>query len=497
MRLLPKLVTPIGALGLPLSDHTAGQLMKALLCDDLSHRSELINHALADDPVLALWAACLAEQANCGPFNKTSQLADWLADDPLSKLSWQGEDDRASAPPGEIRELWADRAAGSLGVARLAVQLAGAFQADPERAYLSGLLHAAPQWMAFAIGYSDNLDPAKILPAWLNCELASIRNETAHSNSHVRCVALALKLSEPNADAGNLSGMPSDFLFDAAAHRAQVACLRELWLTASGAGEALQTLADRLSRLAMLERDFARILETEKLESLKELAYGAGHEINNPLANISARAQTLLHDERDPERRRKLAAINTQAFRAHEMIADMMLFARPPRAKFEQVDLSELLHRLVEELSPRAYDQNTQLTFEAPEAHVVVSADKTQLAVAVRALCSNALEALVTGGHVELALRSGPTAQTSPAKSPLSDETVQIAVSDSGPGISPETRRHIFDPFYSGREAGRGLGFGLSKCWRIVEMHAGTIDVESRAGCGAVFTITLPVHQPR
>jgi signal transduction histidine kinase len=497
MRLLPKLVTPIGALGLPLPDHTAGQLMNALLCEQFTGRSELMSRALANDPVLALWAVCLAEQADCGPFHKTSQLADWLADDPLSKLSWHADVDRSSTPPGEIRELWADRAAGALGVARLAVQLAGAFQADPERAYLSGLLHAAPQWMAFAIGYSSDVDPAKILPGWLNCELASIRNETAHPNSHVRCVALALKLSEPTADTGNQPEMPSGFLFDAAGHRAQVACLRELWLTASGAGEALQTLADRLSRLAKLEREFARTLEAEKLESLKELAYGAGHEINNPLANISARAQTLLQDERDPERRRKLAAINTQAFRAHEMIADMMLFARPPRPKFEQVDLSELLARLVEELTPRAGDQNTQLAFAGPEVPIVVSADKTQLEVAVRALCTNALEALVTGGHVELALHSVPTAQASPAQVPLSDETVQIAVSDSGPGISDEARRHIFDPFYSGREAGRGLGFGLSKCWRIVEMHAGTIDVESRAGCGAVFTITLPVHQPR
>ena len=497
MRLLPRLVTPIGALGLPLSDHTAGQLMNALLCEQLTRRSEHISHALANDPVLALWAVCLAEQAGCAPFHTNRQLADWLADDPLSKLSWQAEDDRSSEPPGETRELWANRASSSLGVARLAVQLAGSFQADPARTYLSGLLHAASQWLACAIGCSSEIDAAEALPGWLNDELASIRSGHVHPNSHLRCVTLALELVGPNADTANLPEMPPDFLFDTAAHRAQVACSRELWLKASGAGEALQALAGKLSRLETLDRDFARTLEAEKLESLKELAYGAGHEINNPLANISTRAQTLLHEERDPERRRKLAAINTQAFRAHEMIADMMLFARPPRPKFEQVDLSELLVRLVQELTPRAHDQNTQLTFAAPDAPVVVSADRTQIAVTVRALCTNALEALVTGGQVELALCSRPAARALPAQASLSDEAVQIAVSDNGPGISPEARRHIFDPFYSGREAGRGLGFGLSKCWRIVEMHAGTIDVESRAGCGAVFTVTLPVHQPR
>ncbi len=76
----------------------------------------------------------------------------------------------------------------------------------------------------------------------------------------------------------------------------------------------LSTLAASLARLKALETDFQATLETAKLDALKELAYGASHEINNPLANISARAQTLLQEERDPERRRRLAAINSQAF---------------------------------------------------------------------------------------------------------------------------------------------------------------------------------------
>ena len=95
------------------------------------------------------------------------------------------------------------------------------------------------------------------------------------------------------------------------------------------------------------------------------------------------------------------------------------------------------------------------------------------------------MEALVTGGRVVIS-----TVESSPL-----DDTVQIAVSDHGPGISAETRRHLFDPFFSGREAGRGLGFGLSKCWRIVTLHGGRIDVESEPGCGARFTISIPKRQ--
>jgi signal transduction histidine kinase len=89
------------------------------------------------------------------------------------------------------------------------------------------------------------------------------------------------------------------------------------------------------------------------------------------------------------------------------------------------------------------------------------------------------LEAIGHHGHVQIGLRRLPG-------------RVEIRVTDDGPGILPEHRRHLFDPFYSARQAGRGLGFGLSKCWRIVTNHGGLIDVESEPGQGATFTITLP-----
>ena len=77
-------------------------------------------------------------------------------------------------------------------------------------------------------------------------------------------------------------------------------------------------------------------------------------------------------------------------------------------------------------------------------------------------------------------------------QSPHSKREVRIRICDDGPGIKPEERRHIFDPFYSARQAGRGLGLGLSKAWRIVTNHGGRIEVSSQAGHGAVLTVTLP-----
>ncbi len=141
-----------------------------------------------------------------------------------------------------------------------------------------------------------------------------------------------------------------------------------------------------------------------------------------------------------------LAAINAQAFRAHEMIADMMLFARPPELKREAFDLAELASTICEELRPLAANQQTELIFETAVRPLTIMADKTQIAVALRALCANALEALVRGGCVSVALEES---------SPFGD-FVQIAVSDNGPGIAAEARRpHLRSVLFGARSRSR------------------------------------------
>jgi signal transduction histidine kinase len=240
-----------------------------------------------------------------------------------------------------------------------------------------------------------------------------------------------------------------------------------------------QPIADDQSEARFQER-----LQAEKLASLAEFAAGAGHEINNPLAVIAGRAQLLERGEVDPERRRELVLIRTQALRVHEMIADMMLFARPPEPRLERCDLSQLLKEVVAELQPQAAERHTSLAYQASDGALAIDADAVQLdpvqlKVALRAMCENSLQALGRGGHIEVLLR--PTTSG-----------IEIVVRDDGPGIAPDVRPHLFDPFYSGRPAGRGLGLGLSKCWRIVTAHGGSIDVNSQVGRGAEFVIRMP-----
>ncbi len=177
-----------------------------------------------------------------------------------------------------------------------------------------------------------------------------------------------------------------------------------------------------------------------------------------------------------------MALISAQAMRVYEMLADMMLFARPPRPEFQPVELVELVDHVLADFLPRAAHQETAIRRTGEPGPIVVQADPVQLGVALRAMCQNALEALSSGGHVEIGIepRGGD---------------VEIRICDDGPGIKPEERRHIFDPFYSARQAGRGLGLGLSKAWRIITNHGGRIDVASQPDQGTAFTLTLPIKE--
>lgn len=249
-------------------------------------------------------------------------------------------------------------------------------------------------------------------------------------------------------------------------------------------------------------------LESRKLDSMKELAYGASHEINNPLANIAARAQTLLRDEEDHQRRHALLAIHKQALRAHEMISDLMLFARPPELIRKKLDLKHLIDQVTTELAEACKLHDVQIFADIPKESVEIEADAEQLAVALSALCTNSLEAIGSSGTIWIKLQQQCTTSsflTDDDQAGFRGQTV-IEVVDDGPGLSEQACRHLFDPFYSGREAGRGLGFGLSKCWRIITDHGGTVSVDhclnddtdgylydGISKQGTRFIITLPI----
>jgi signal transduction histidine kinase len=438
----------------PVAERTAAALERALLALDSAGRQAVLAEAIAADPALAVWAVLETRRPDSTRAATATQAAAWLGERLTERLvhglcrsSAEGGGPALVRLPAEDADRYAASYAAALarGQAQRAESSGGELADDA--AYFAALVAPADEFLA--IWPANVADEKRLLPTF--------------------------------------PPVPVPKAWTADLRRAPVEELVGLFLDHEpGIEWRLPALVAMLDNYEQRLADFDGRLEQEKLESLKELAYGASHEINNPLANIAARAQTLLREETDPERQRKLTAIHRQAMRAHEMIADLMLFARPPRLHRVFCDLRDLARRVVEEQAESAAEHRIELACDGDETPVLVEGDETQLAVAIGALVTNALEAVGNDGRVDVAVR-----QTA-----VEDHAwAEVAVSDDGPGISAEVRQHMFDPFYSGREAGRGLGFGLSKCWRIVTDHGGQMIVGQSAQRGAELTMLLPLAQ--
>ena len=230
---------------------------------------------------------------------------------------------------------------------------------------------------------------------------------------------------------------------------------------------------------------FQDALGEARLEAMRELAYGAGHEINNPLANIATRAQTLLLDERDPERRRRLSTIVDQAFRARDMIGGLMLFARPPRPHRVATDIHEMVSTVIDRLAPLAGQRLARLDYGPAPTPVAVAVDRSQVEEAIRAVVSNALDAVED--------RPDPTVEIKVERDRQAG-LVRVVVVDNGAGMDAETLATVFNLFVS-TKGSRGTGLGLTVSRKILREHGGDIRATSTPGAGSTFTLEFPLQE--
>jgi signal transduction histidine kinase len=245
--------------------------------------------------------------------------------------------------------------------------------------------------------------------------------------------------------------------------------------------DGLQRDVDKLQRaLVEQRRGEHERLEALKLAGLAEVAAGAGHEINNPLAVISGQAQYLLAHEEDPARRRALQTITSQAQRIHQILIDLMQYARPPAPHRQVIDVPGLIRDVAESLAGLANERKVRLVCPEPAEPHAVHADPAQARTALGALLRNAIEAAPAEGWAGVRVESH-------------DNTlVHLIVEDNGRGLTPTERQHVFDPFFSGRKAGRGRGLGLSTAWRLARQHAGDVHFDESVQTPTRFVLTLP-----
>ena len=260
---------------------------------------------------------------------------------------------------------------------------------------------------------------------------------------------------------------------------------RRLLLTCSpvrqpdGESFLLELVAD----ITEQERLRVRLGEAERLAAVGELAAGLAHEIRNPLAAI-LNAATLLGQEEvltTDERSSILEAVKQEARRLNTTLSDFLLFARPRAPTLQTGDVRQVVKHvaaLLQEEHTRSGGVQVEVRLEHTIPHVPFDPD--QLIQVLWNIARNGVEAMAGQGHLALGVARH-------------NGEVVITVADTGPGISPEDRRRIFQPFFSKKAGGTGLGLAIAH--RIVVAHGGRIDVQATAGQGSQFTICLPVTE--
>jgi PAS domain S-box-containing protein len=224
-------------------------------------------------------------------------------------------------------------------------------------------------------------------------------------------------------------------------------------------------------------RDEKQRIAHEKVKSLHRLAMGVAHEIRNPVVTIGGFAARIMRNQNNPEETRDHASkILGDARKLERLVDDVQRFCDLPELKGERGDFTSTLKHAVAAMVPKALDRNIQLIVRnmASEHHCVYAADL--ITRALGELLDNAIDFSEDGSTVLVSLfRTG--------------RCTVLEVTDSGAGIDPRDLDYIFDPFFSTRIYGSGMGLSIVE--RIVHEHLGRIEVESELGGGSTFRIVL------
>lgn len=232
-------------------------------------------------------------------------------------------------------------------------------------------------------------------------------------------------------------------------------------------------------RQSLLELDAAqsRVVQSERLAAIGQLASAVGHELRNPLgvlSNVFYLLRQRLGREDDPFVDRQLGTGEREVAAATLIVSDLLEYSKPRQAVFEAVDVAALVDEVLSVAPPPT---GVELGRRLPPGLPSIRADRPQLRQVLLNLVSNAYDAMPEGGLLVI-------------EADQDGDAVRFTVSDTGGGIPDDALPHLFEPFFTTKA--KGIGLGLSVAHRIVEAHGGSLEAATRPGTGASFTMTLP-----
>jgi two-component system NtrC family sensor kinase len=264
---------------------------------------------------------------------------------------------------------------------------------------------------------------------------------------------------------------------------AAVALARLLRRAAAELAAGKEQLETRIAeRTQELEESQAQVLHQEKMAAFGLLAAGIAHEVGNPLTSISAVVQMLDRRDLDGYTREKLALVNGQLARIQTTLRELVTFSRPATHERGRVSAREVVDEALGIAKYYRGGKSRTITADVPTDLPPLTGIRDQLVQVVFNLVLNAIDATGKGGRIDV------TAMTTAGH-------VELAVADDGAGIPPDVRPRLFRPYFTTKPHGTGLGLFVIR--RIVEAHGGRVAVESAAGAGTTFRVTLPTAVPR
>lgn len=257
--------------------------------------------------------------------------------------------------------------------------------------------------------------------------------------------------------------------------------------------EMAQTLEVKVGeRTAQLQAAQRKLMQTDRLASLGQLAASVAHEINNPISgvlNLSMLLERFMSNGgfpmgREAEFRKYLGQISAETSRVGRIVSDLLAFSRRSKPQRAPADLNKLIRTTLGLVGHKLRLINAETIVELQDNLPPVECDSSQIQQVILNLALNGAEAMLTkgGGKLTISTRLVPDGKS-----------VELQVHDKGEGIPAENLPKIFDPFFTTKAEGKGVGLGLAVLYGIVKAHDGEVDVASRRNEGTTFTITLPL----